>query len=512
MRRSMGFDGRGAAFDSHSCFARHQSDVDFVEASPRWIRRLHGHVNPQIWASAHENFHWAQHIATGFGSFLNRLRSERDRYILLAIKAMPESGRLVEDRISAKICTSLFNYDAILANIRKSRNPDEFIEWAVGLDFLERSIYFEDCAKHWRDDVELLGRVAGRLLNGGDNPQIDYRSFAEIHIAWPTFYEPISTEQLMEAQAVLFENFYLDNFAHPISEKFERYLEIEGTHYYAPIHYAARELYRASTDAEFISAIQGTGARAFWITVFACIDLSLDIFFPAPQSLSHTTPVDWCPPLRFRDLIESVKSIGPFPFEAIADQWTNSRQIFLEYRERLKSEAGLRSSTDHDFVPIGDYAEFELVSRMRSKPFGSLRSLLKDVPLYEIVSNIQELIHCNKKQGIGFLHDSILNLSNTNAPRFSNFFSSSDDRLAYLSIPLNILYANGTVGQSANLPILAAQLLHSSFATYPLFALAFEEEDLKIAPWRLVETINMSGQTPARFFGSVLYDWLARVS
>ncbi|MDM0116935.1 hypothetical protein QTI66_32935 [Variovorax sp. J22R133] len=511
MRRSTGFGGRDAAFDSHSCLSRHENDADFEMRSRRWKESLRGRVNDQIWASAHENFHWAQYIATGFGSFLNRLRSERDHQILLALSELPNSAERIADRFSPAPGGALFDYEAILGKILNSRSPEAPIEWAVAYDLLERSVYYADESRHWVEDNDLIGRIANCLLNRRDG-RADHESPSLLSGAWPAFDDAISTEQLLESQAVLFEVFYLDNFGHSEAERTKRFSDLQATPYYAAIHYALRELYKTSSDDQFAQAMQGRGVQSFYVSVLICVDLALDVYFPvAPPSNETLTSVDWCPPLRFRDLIDAVNATGLISLADIDDRWTNSRQVFLDYRERLKSTAELRTSTDHDFIPIGDYFEFEAVSRMRFTPVDGLAHLMRDVSLYEIVSNIQALLHHKKQSGIGFLHDPILNLSHSNAPEFSNFFDPNDFRLSCLSGPLNISYANGTIGRNLLVPVLAAQALHSSFGTYALYALAFEGGALQVAPWRIADTINFSGQSVPQFFDTFLQKRLSNL-
>jgi len=208
--------------------------------------------------------------------------------------------------------------------------------------------------------------------------------------------------------------------------------------------------------------------------------------------------------VRFYLLIEAVKTTGLMPLGTVDGRWTNSREVFGDYRQRLKSIADLRTATDHDFVVIGDYDEFEAVSRMKFQPEDGLHGLLRDVPLYEVISKVQALLHEKRRSGIAFLYDSILNLSNTNAPAYANYFDPHDFRLAGLSAPFNIFYRNGSIGRSMSLPVLAAQAFHSAIGTYALYALAFEDGELQTAPWRLAATINFSGETPPVFFGRIL--------
>lgn len=507
MRRSAAFGGQDAAFDSHSCLSRHDNDADFQLGSARWTQQLRGNLNPQIWASAHENLHWGQYIGTGLGSFLNRLRSERDRHIMVALHQLPESTARIEDRIAGVGTAPLFDYDAIRTGLLASGAPVKPIEWAVACDLLEHGMYYADAAQHWVDHSALLGHVAARLLRGDDNSDIAFSNSPSPSVfagTWPVFDEPLSTDQLLEAQAVLFETFYTQNFALPEQERWKRFVDLQPTSYTAPTLYAIREVYKASSEAQFLAAMQDGGASAFWVSVIICIDLAVDIYFPAGAASVDVTSIDWCPPLRFAKLVESVKTTGLIPLGVLDASWTNSRQVFCDYREMLKLSAGVRTSTDHDFALVGDYAEFEAVSRMRFEPEGDMRPLLRDVSLYEVMSKIQELVYEKKKSGIAFLHDPLLNLSHANSPAFSNYYDPHDFRLGYLSVPLNTSYANGTIGRNMSLPVLAAQAAHSAFGTYALYGLAFESGMLQVAPWKMHDNFRMSGETLPRFFGAML--------
>jgi hypothetical protein len=505
MRRSAAFGGQEAAFDSHSCLSRHDNDADFRLEAARWKQQLRGNLNPQIWASAHENFHWAQYIGTGLGSFLNRLRSERDRHIMLALHQLPVWSTRIEERISGVGTAPLFDYDTIRHKLLTSGAPVTPIEWAVAYDLLEHAVYYADAALHWVNHSVLLDHVAVRLLRGdGDTAFSNSPSPSTLVEKWPKFDELLSTEQLLEAQAVLFETFYTQSFALPEQERWKRFIDLQPTPYTAPTLYAIREMYNGISDPQFEAAMQNGGVYAFWISVIICIDLAVDIYFPAGDAIVKVTSIDWCPPLRFAKLVEVMKTTGLIPLELLDSKWTNSREVFSSYREMLKSGAGVRISTDHDFVLVGDYADFEAVSRMRFIPEGGADSLLSDVLLYDVISKIQELVYDKKKGGIAFLHDPLLNLKHANSPAFSNYYDAQDFRLAYLSVPLNISYSNGSIGSNMGLPILAAQAERSSFSTYALYGLAFESGTLQVSPWKIRDDFRMSNETLLRFFGKML--------
>ena len=253
MRRSARFGGQDAAFDSNSCLSRHETDVDFEIGSPRWQGPIHGRVNPQIWAAAHENLHWAQYIGTGFGSFLNLLRSERDRNIILALAQLPDASERISSRLAPTVTKPIFDYDVIRAKVLKSCAPAEPIEWAIAYDFLERCVYVEDASKHWFHDNVLLDRTVRRLTSGNDAP-VDvsngHPSPSTLITTWPVFEEPISTEQLQEAQAVLFEFFYLSNFGRPGEDWSRRFEALQTTFYNAPVYYLAAATAAASCAAQ----------------------------------------------------------------------------------------------------------------------------------------------------------------------------------------------------------------------------------------------------------------------
>ncbi len=503
MRRSAGFGGKDAAIDSMSCLSRHSNDADFELGSVRWTRQLQGNVTPQIWASAHENMHWIQYIGTGLGSVLNLIRSERDRYIMLALHQFQDSAVRIEDRIAGTGTNSLFDYDAIRSRLLKSGKPETPIEWAVACDLLEHAIYYADAARHWVDHGALLGRVAARLLRSAGDTDADLdesRSLSVSPDALPAFYQRLSTEHLLEAQAVLFENFYTQNFQLSEEQRLKRFLDLQPTDYAAPTQYAIRELYADISDEEFVAKMQNGGAIAFWISVIVCIDLAVDIYFPAGGANIDIAAVDLCPPLRFAKLVASMKTTGLIPLGVID---AKSRKICCGYRDSLKSGAGLRTSTETLCVLVGDYAEFEAVSRMQFES-ADVRLLMSDVSLYEVVSKIQELIHEKKKSGIAFLHDPLLNLSSIYSPAFSNYYDPHDFRLAHFSVPLNTSYVDGTIGRNMSLPVLAAQTAHSSFGTYALYELAFESGMLQAAPWKMHDDFKMSEVTLQRFFGAML--------
>src|SRR5207253_6763037 len=84
-----------------------RDDDHFTAGSARWKRdTLHGALTKRDLEALHENMHWLQHVSTGLGFLLNRLRSLRDRAI---IGHLSENAATSLKRIRARILTDSGN-------------------------------------------------------------------------------------------------------------------------------------------------------------------------------------------------------------------------------------------------------------------------------------------------------------------------------------------------------------------------------------------------------------------
>lgn len=509
-RQRLGFGGSGASFDSHFCASIFQDDIELSVTSPRWQRNnLNGSISSKQLQDLHESFHWLQHILTGSGYFANRIRAVRDRMLVEEISNFTEWEAKARSKIRLGRGERFIDYDYQL-NQLKLGLPSK--HQSVHFQFVEDCYYLREFVVERQQHHSLIALamyiLTGELGKKFDNEKAtaflqEYSELSSRGLMPRVDDRFVATEDLMESQAILMEQFYLRHFeTHEI--RMERIKSLSQSTYMTAHHFFYDVLFgEDEVGAHKLIKDRGSDLE---LTMFLCLDVALDIYLPYSESVTGYSDFDCYPPIRYSSLVQAVQKLGLYEHKLEHDVSRITHRKLSDYKNALKQEANLRTSSDAEFFYAGPrYHHFEKLTVPHTPV--ELGPFEFNLPIYSVVSEIQGfLFHLRKYTNRHDICDPILNLSGNYAPYFTMLFDQNEPAVEYLGKPPLILYRNGLVGLNQQLPLVARQFLRSGLRSYGLFSLAFDDGPVVLCPIALKKDINLNGDYPTDIFEQGLFD------
>jgi hypothetical protein len=342
LRNNLRSHGTLALYDSNSGVAVIPHSRTFRKPPGNPERQRPGAL-PEDIELIHEQSHWLQHIATGYGELLDRFRAWRDWFIFSALKKKQIPSETISRRIMGSDTQPIFRLlDASETLARVEQDADPFA-LACSFYWAEQQLTSPQRDRRSEEARALLGRCVAIAVHGlgyFSDEALSARRFSEQGLIHFTADDGdfFGTLEIQEAGAVLAELFVHRQTAEGREEGRRRFRSLWTTAYLSALSYAGGVL-TGGTE-------QGVDFDALGLTLALAIDVALDVDFLRIGSINEMSPSDIYVPMRFDRVLRACRQEGCLP----AKEGLSLSEIQL-YRNTVRAAAGIRCASDGESGP-----------------------------------------------------------------------------------------------------------------------------------------------------------------